>query len=100
MGDQCYWTRDEDGYEMLIPRCYGGALHPSGCTCDVGGSVLELAERRRDIAEGEVLRLREKALRARENYEQSLRCQGRLIKEIKRLEAEISTIRKRGEGKP
>lgn len=98
MTDSCHWIRDEDGLEVLIPRCWGSVHHPVGCTCDVGGSALEQAERRRDIAEGEVLRLREKAMRARELYEGALRWQTRQRQEIKRLEAEISAMRTRKEG--
>ena len=100
MTDRCNWTLDDDGNAALIPRCWGSALDPFGCTCGVEGSALEQAERRRDIAEGEVLRLHEKAMRARELYEQTLRWQRCLIKEITRLKAENAAIRKRGEGKP
>jgi len=90
--DRCYWTRDEDGLEVLIPRCWGSVLDPAGCSCEVEGSVLEKAERRRDIAEGEVLRLREKLIRATDRYDGALRWQRRQYQEIKRLEALVASL--------
>lgn len=92
MPDRCYWTRDEDGLEVLIPRCWGSVLDPAGCTCAVEGSALEKAERRRDIAEGEVLRLREKLIRATDRYEEILRKDRRWGAEVRRLEALVASL--------
>lgn len=60
--DRCYWVRDPDGYEVLIPMCMGAAIHPSGCTCRAPKSAIERAEARADIARAKVIRLREKLL--------------------------------------
>lgn len=46
-----------------------------------------------------MLRLRKKAMRTRELYEQALLQQRRLTKEITRLEAENAALRKRGEAR-
>lgn len=58
--DRCYWVREPDGTETLIPMCVGAAHHPSACTCDAPQSRIERAEQRAEIARGEVDRLRQK----------------------------------------
>ncbi|NDK36948.1 hypothetical protein [Rhodovulum sulfidophilum] len=33
---RCYWIRDQDGAEILIPMCWGAAIGgPAECTCNV-----------------------------------------------------------------
>lgn len=63
MGDACHWVRGDDGVEVMIPMCWASILDPSACTCEVEPSRLERAEMARSVAEGEVLRLREKLRR-------------------------------------
>lgn len=71
---------------MLIPMCCGSAVYgPNECTCDVPESRIEAAERRRDIAEQEVLRLRE-ARDRRLDEQQSTWWQ------IKRLRARVREL--------
>ncbi|MBL3576277.1 hypothetical protein JMK10_06320 [Rhodovulum sulfidophilum] len=62
---RCYWIRDQDGAEILIPMCWGAAIGgPAECTCNVPESRIEAAERGRAEAEAQVLRLREVRLEA------------------------------------
>ncbi|MCJ1903074.1 MULTISPECIES: hypothetical protein [Paracoccus] len=90
--DPCHWVRDEDGFEVLIPRCWGSVLDPAGCTCDVEGSRLEQAERGRVSAEAEIMRLREKLERQADRYAASMRYQQRLWAELRRLRAEVESL--------
>lgn len=90
--DRCHWVRDEDGFEVLIPRCWGSVLDPAGCTCDVEGSRLEQAERARVSAEAEIMRLREKLERQADRYAASTRYQQRLWAELRRLRAEVESL--------
>lgn len=58
--DRCYWIKDKDGDEILIPMCQGCAIGgPLGCTCSVPESRIEAADRGRAEAERQVVRLRE-----------------------------------------
>lgn len=62
MPDRCQWLFDR--YWIMIPGCIGAAVGgPHDCTCDIKGSKLEQAQRGREIAEGEVLRLHKRAER-------------------------------------
>ena len=57
---RCYWIKDEDGDEILIPMCCGAAVYGShACTCGFPESRIEAAERGRVEAEYQVLRLRD-----------------------------------------
>lgn len=94
---RCHWVRDEDDTEVLIPFCWAAVLDPVACTCGVEGSPLEQAEARRDIAEGEVLRLREKLISGADRHHQAMALtNGRLRAEIQRLRREIAALN--GEG--
>jgi hypothetical protein len=64
--DRCYWVREADGTETLIPMCIGAAIHPSGCTCDAPQSRIERAVECADIARREADRLRQKLRTASE----------------------------------
>ncbi|MBL3554346.1 hypothetical protein [Rhodovulum sulfidophilum] len=67
---RCYWIRDQDGAEILIPMCWGAAIGgPAECTCNVPESRIETAERGRAEAERQVLRLMDE--RDRRLYEQA-----------------------------
>lgn len=92
MPQVCHWIRDEDGFEVMIPRCWGSVLDPAGCTCSVDGSRIERAERAREIAEGEVMRLREKLLRQADRYSDSVRYQQRLHAEWRALRALLESL--------
>lgn len=84
---RCYWYRDGDG-EVLIPMCYGSAVNgPNECTCDVPESRIEAAERRRDIAEQEVLRLREARDRRLDEQQSTWWKIKRLRARVRELEA-------------
>jgi len=41
---RCYWHRDANGEEVLIPGCYGVLNGPDQCTCDHPMSRIEHAE--------------------------------------------------------
>lgn len=58
--DRCYWVREPDGTESLIPMCIGGAHHPGACTCSAPQSRIERAEARAEVAIREIDRLRQK----------------------------------------
>jgi hypothetical protein len=58
----CYHMQDEDGTWLHIPGCWGAIHDPSGCTCEITGSELELARRARAIAEAHIEKLRDKAI--------------------------------------
>lgn len=64
--DRCYWVRDSNGDEVLIPMCIGAAHHPSGCTCDAPKSKIERAEARTEAALQYAERLRQKLRAASE----------------------------------
>ncbi|MDO5622240.1 MAG: hypothetical protein Q4G24_12300 [Paracoccus sp. (in: a-proteobacteria)] len=85
---RCYWARDEHGLEFLIPACWASINDgPSACTCHIEGSRLEQAQRGRDEAEQEVLRLRGKLRHSADRYAASLDYQQRLWREVRRLRA-------------
>ncbi|RBO54084.1 hypothetical protein DSD19_06380 [Rhodovulum sp. BSW8] len=82
----CYWLRDDDGAEILIPMCCGAAIGgPAECTCNVPESRIEAAERGRAEAEAQVLRLREVR-------DHRLEEQARMWRENKRLRERISEL--------
>ena len=57
--DHCHWTRTEDGDEVLIPRCMGGAVKGMvGCTCALPQSELDRLREGRDKAAGTIITLR------------------------------------------
>jgi hypothetical protein len=62
--ERCFWVREPDGTETLIPMCIGSANHPSQCTCSMPQSRIERAEEQATVARGEVDRLRQKLLAA------------------------------------
>lgn len=89
--DRCYWIKDEDGDEILIPMCHGSAVYgPYACTCTVPESRLEAAERRRDAAEEYVLQLREARDRRLDEQQRHWRYQKRLRQRIDELEAKLT----------
>lgn len=90
--DRCHWVRDSDGLEVLIPICWGSVLDPEGCTCEVEGSRLERAECGRQIAEAEVLRLREKLARHADRYADTIASQQRLWREARDLRARLESL--------
>ncbi|WP_313348344.1 hypothetical protein [Paracoccus sp. (in: a-proteobacteria)] len=91
--DRCHWIRDEAGFEVLIPHCWGCVLGgPAACTCEIEGSRLERADLARLVAEQEVLRLRTKVDRGAERYEQLVNHQRRQYAEIRRLRAVVASL--------
>lgn len=87
--DRCYWYRDGEG-EVLIPMCYGTAINgPHECTCDVPESRIEAAERRRDEAERQVLRLREARDRRLDHQQSNWWQIKRLRDRIRELENQL-----------
>lgn len=89
---RCYWTKDEDGDEILIPMCCGSAVYgPHACTCNVPESRIEAAERGRAEAERQVLRLREARHRSLEEQKTRWRYQRRLHQRITELENQLAT---------
>lgn len=93
---RCHWVRHSDGVDVLIPMCWGAVHDPSECTCVTDGSRLERAEIAREIAEGEVLRLRNKLLGQADRYAATLRHQEGLYAEIRRLRAAEALRQKDG----
>ena len=87
--DRCYWYRDGE-VELLIPMCYGTAINgPHACTCDVPESRLEEAERRRDEAERQVIRLREARDRRLDHQQSNWQQIKRLRDRIQELENQL-----------
>ncbi|MBL3598128.1 hypothetical protein JMM63_21725 [Rhodovulum sulfidophilum] len=83
---RCYWLREEDGIEILIPMCIGAAIGgPAECTCNVPESRIETTER--GWAEAQVLRLREARDRCLEEQAVKWRQDKRLRQRIAELEA-------------
>ncbi|NDK36675.1 hypothetical protein [Rhodovulum sulfidophilum] len=83
---RCHWIRTDDGLDILIPMCCGAAIGgPAECTCDVPESRIEAAERGRQEAEAQVLRLR--GVR-----DLSLEEQARMWRENKRLRQRIKEL--------
>ncbi|BAQ69386.1 hypothetical protein NHU_02232 [Rhodovulum sulfidophilum] len=84
---RCYWIRDQDGAEILIPMCWGAAIvGPAECTCNVPESRIETAERGRAEAERQVLRLMDERDRRLEAQAVTWRENKRLRERIAELE--------------
>lgn len=89
--DRCYWLKNEDGEEILIPMCYGSAAGgEAGCTCRVPESRIEAAERGRAEAEGHVLKLREARDRRLEEQRRDWNERRRLRQRITELETMLA----------
>ena len=89
---RCYWSRQDDGEEIMVPMCIGCAVYgPYQCTCNVPESRLEQAERGRSIAESEVNRLREKLYRSADRREVERLENQRLRRRIFDMEDQIMT---------
>lgn len=91
--DRCHWVRDSDGFEVLIPLCWDAVLDPGLCSCGVEGSRLDRAEIGRAAAESYVERLCDKLARATARYEEAILRDRRLVAEIRRLEAELESLK-------
>ncbi|MDB6178958.1 hypothetical protein PAF17_15815 [Paracoccus sp. Z330] len=89
--DRCHWLKDEDGEEILIPMCCGGAVYGSyACTCTVPESRIEAAERGRAEAERQVQRLCEARDRRLDEQKASWNMQRRLRRRIAELETMLA----------
>jgi hypothetical protein len=56
--DRCYWIKDENGTEVLVPMCYGSAhLGSEGCTCTKPQSEIEKVREELDRATQKIERL-------------------------------------------
>lgn len=78
--DRCYWVREPDGTEALIPMCIGAAHHPSACNCYAPQSRIERAEERAEVARMEIDRLRQK-LRASSDRVTALDAENRALRQ-------------------
>ncbi|MBL3564042.1 hypothetical protein JMM61_14445 [Rhodovulum sulfidophilum] len=88
---RCYWIRDQDGAEILIPMCWGAAIGgPAECTCNVPESRIETAERGRAEAERQVLRLMDERDRRLEEQAVTWRQGKRLRQKIEELETVLA----------
>lgn len=87
--NRCHHIQDADGTWMHIPGCWGAIHGPEGCTCKVGGSALERAERARSAAEGYVETLIEKGNERAERLNAMFYENRRLRDEIERFRALI-----------
>ncbi len=93
MPDRCYWVRDDDGDEVLIPMCHGSAIFgPASCTCRVPESRIEVAERGRSTAEAHVMKLREARDRRLDEQKVNWRVHKRLRQRIEQLETQLAEL--------
>ncbi len=84
----CHWVTDGNGDPVMIPECYGGAHHPSSCTCEVRGSDLDQAKEALREAELRIERMRAASHLKNQRYEQIFNMNRRLRERIAELESQ------------